>query len=47
MEHFAGPVTDNQLILLGLSNSEIQLFQLQGMSNEDILEEIINNIQPF
>lgn len=38
------PVTVNQLILLGLSNSEINSLQLQGLSLEDILESITDQL---
>ena len=44
MEHFAGPVTRNQLISLGISNCLINFFISQGMSFEDILDVIVSNM---
>lgn len=44
MDHYAGPVTHNQLILLGLCNSEVSFLIALGFSYEDILEGVVEQL---
>lgn len=44
MDHFAGSVTYNQLILLGITPSEITNCQALGLTYDDMIEALVEQL---